>query len=174
LYWASAGWGQVNFVIPDESAPGPARKTIERDDTSRESAPITIADTAPGFWTGISCRGPAHGAAIQTFAEGRTVKSPTARCEAGKCSTLPIPVTDGATTHVQLWASGFRYARAASEIEVTVDGVRVPVISFEASTIPGLDQLMIEIPQALAGRGEADLLCHVHGRVSNAVQIRIR
>jgi uncharacterized protein (TIGR03437 family) len=173
MFWASAGWGQVNFVIPADSAPGPARMTIERADTSRQSANITIADTAPGFWTGVSCRGPAEGTAIQVFAGGRTARSPISRCQAGRCSTLPIPMTDGAITRVQLRGSGFRYARSAAEIEVTIDGIRVPVLSFGPSTDPGVDQLIIELPPALAGRGEADMLCHIRGRVSNAVQIRV-
>jgi uncharacterized protein (TIGR03437 family) len=173
MFWASAGWGQVNFVIPADSATGPARMTIERADTSRESTNITIADTAPGFWTGVSCRGPAEGTAIQVFAGGRTAKSPISHCQAGRCATLPIPMTDGVITRLQLRGSGFRYAPSASEIEVTIDGIRVPVLSFGPSTDPGVDQLTIELPPAFAGRGEVDVLCHIRGRVSNAVQIRL-
>jgi uncharacterized protein (TIGR03437 family) len=173
MFWASAGWGQVNFVVPADSAPGPARMTIERADTSRESTNILIADTAPGFWTGVSCRGPAEGTAIQIFAGGRTVESPISHCQAGRCSTLPIPMTGAATTRLQLRGSGFRYAGSASGIEVTIDGIRVPVLSFGPSTDPGVDQLTIELPRALAGRGEVDVLCHIRGRISNAVQILV-
>ena len=49
MLWASAGWGQTNFAMPRESALGPARMTIVRDDGSRNSANILIVETAPGI-----------------------------------------------------------------------------------------------------------------------------
>jgi len=174
LLWASAGWGQINFVVPGESALGPARMTIVREDGSRTSAPMTIAETAPGMWTGVSCRGPAEGEAIQTFANGRTVRAPISACGGyGNCRTLQVPMAEGSVTRVVLHASGFRYARSASRIEVTVAGRRVRVLSYGPSDAPGKDQVTIELPAGLRGIGETDLMCHLDGRVSNAVRIRI-
>src|SRR3984957_12955341 len=72
MLWASAGWGPANFVIPPASAAGAAVMTIVREDGSRASSNITIADTAPGFLTGHSCRGPAIGSATEVFLNGRT------------------------------------------------------------------------------------------------------
>jgi uncharacterized protein (TIGR03437 family) len=174
LLWASAGWGQINFVIPAESALGGARMTIVRDDGSRSSAQLTIADTAPGMWTGVSCRGPAEGEAIQTFADGRTVRTPISACGGyGVCRTLPVPMSDGAVTRVILHASGFRYARSADQIRVTVAGRRVRVLAYGPGDAPGKDQVTIELPASLRGSGETDLMCHLNGRISNAVRIRI-
>ncbi len=173
IFWASAGWGQVNFVIPPESAVGPARMAIVRADGSRSTANVTITDTAPGFWTGVSCRGPARGAATLAFADGRTFTSSISSCRAGKCSTLPIPVASVATTKVRLEGSGFRYASSADKIKVTIGGIRVPVVSFGPADEPGRDHVTIEIPAALHGLGETDLLCYLNGRVSNPVRIRI-
>jgi uncharacterized protein (TIGR03437 family) len=173
INWASAGWGQVNFVIPAESAVGPARMTVVRTDGSRTSANLTIADTAPGFRTGISCRGAALGSMTQVFADGRKVQGPISECHSKICAALPVPVESGATTRVRLVGSGFRYAGAASQIEVTVGGKRVPVVSFGSAGEPGMDQLTVEIPAALRGSGEADLVCRINGRIANAVRIRI-
>jgi uncharacterized protein (TIGR03437 family) len=173
IFYATAGWGQINFVIPPDAAPGPAHMSIVREDGSRESTQVTIADTAPGFWTGVSCRGPAQGTATQVFADGRKNTMQIQACEPGNCWPNAIPVSREATTRVAMKASGFRNARSTSDIVATVGGVRVPVVSFGPAEDPGVDQVTIEIPSSLRNRGVVDLICKVNGRVSNAVQIKI-
>lgn len=173
ILWASAGWGQTNFVIPQESAVGPAVMTIVREDGSRAGTNITIADTAPGFLTGQSCRGPALGAATEIFADGRTSTTPISACAGTLCRTIPIPMTSGAITRARIVTSGFRLATSARDIDVTIAGVRVPVIAYGPDKDPGLDFLAIEIPASLRGLGETDMLSHVNGRPSNAVRINL-
>jgi len=174
IRWASAGWGQLNFLVPVQSAVGPARMTIVREDGTRSSTNITIADTAPGFWTEVSCRGPAVGIATQVFADGRTVMSQISSCKGSDCRTIPVPMTSGASTRVRLAGDGFRYARSASKIEVTIGGVPVRVVSFGPSAgDPGVDQVTVEIPAAMRGLGETDVICHLNGRVANAVRINV-
>ena len=172
IYWVSAGWGQVNFVVPDDSAAGPARMTLVRDDGSRLSTRITIADTAPGFRTGLSCRGAAIGSAIQVLASGRTAATAISECQGSDCRTLAIPVSKGAPTMLRLRASGFRHAASAGEIRVTIGGVRARVISFGPGDDPGMDQLTVELPPSLPSAGELDLVAYVKGRVSNVVRVR--
>jgi len=172
INWVSAGWGQVNFVVPAESASGPARMRILRADGSTSSANLTITDTAPGFRTGISCRGAAEGSVTEVFADGRKFEGPISECRSKICAALPLPVASGATTRVSLIGSGFRNA-TASQIEITVGGRRVPLVSFGAMRDPGMDQVTVEIPAALAGLGETDVVCRVNGRIANAVRIRI-
>jgi uncharacterized protein (TIGR03437 family) len=173
LFWASAGWGQINFVVPGESAAGPGRMTIMRGDGSRSSAPITITDTAPGFWTGVSCRGPAMGKMVQTAVDGKVTESPLSVCKGGSCRTLPVTVPLASATRLHLVASGFRNAPSAGKIEATLGGIRVPVISYAASDYPGTDDVVIEIPAGMPALGETDLLCRIDGHVSNAVRIRL-
>jgi uncharacterized protein (TIGR03437 family) len=165
ILYTSAGWGQMNFVIPDESATGPARMTIVRDDGSRTAANITITDTAPGLWTGVSCRGAASGYALATH-------KPISACVAWHCKTLPVSVAAG-PTRVLVRGSGFRHAASAEDIEVTLAGVRVRVVSFGPTSEPGIDQVVLEIPATLRGVGEADLIVHIRGRVSNPVRLHV-
>jgi len=180
IIWASAGWGQLNFVVPADSVPGQGILTIERADGSRATTNLMIADAAPAFWTGVSCRGPAEGTAIRVWGDGRKAASPISHCNApsskavwADCSTVPIEVARRFTTRVRLEGSGLRNAKSAAQIEVTIGGRRVPVVSFGPAKAPGVDQLTIEVPVSMRGLGEADLLCHVNGRVSNAVRIAI-
>ena len=170
MLWASAGWGQANFVIPQESAVGPALMTIVREDGSRLTSNITIANTAPGFLTGYSCRGPAVGLATEIFPDGRSSTTPVSSCKGTRCRTVPIPMSRGSVTRVRLVASGFRNAGSALDIEVTIAGVRVPVVSYGPDK-DGTDFVTIQIPDSLRGIGETDLLSHIDGRVSNAVRI---
>ncbi|HKA01730.1 MAG TPA: hypothetical protein VKE70_34700, partial [Candidatus Solibacter sp.] len=175
LFWASAGWGQINFVVPEESALGPARMTIVREDGSRTSAWITITDTAPGFWTGVSCRGPAEGEVIATFADGHTTHTALSACDKvyGDCRALAVPMPEGGSTVLRLHASGFRNAASARDIEIRIAGHKLRVLSYGATEYPGTDQVTVEVPKELRGIGETDLMCHVNGRVSNAVRVRI-
>jgi uncharacterized protein (TIGR03437 family) len=173
IYWVAAGWGQINFVVPEESALGRARVTLRRNDGSRLSTTITIADTAPGFRTLFSCAGPAVGTAIQVFADGHKSTTPIAACKNGDCRTLAVPMASGATTNARVLVSGFRHAASARDIQVTIGGKRVPVISYGPDGDPGMDQLTLAIPPSLRGLGETDLIAHVNGRVANVVRIRI-
>jgi len=173
IFWVSAGWGQVNFVVPEESALGRARVTLLRNDGSRLRTTITIADTAPGFRTLVNCAGPAVGTAIQVFADGHKSTTPIAACQNLECRTLAVPMSKGAATQARVLVSGFRNAASARDIQVTIGGKRVPVISYGPDGDPGMDQLTLAIPPSLRGLGETDLVAHVNGRVANVVRIRI-
>jgi hypothetical protein len=146
--------------------------TIVRDDGSRSAAPVTIADTAPGFWTAVCCRGPALGEIVQTMPDGRVTRSPLSECVSGQCRALPVKLAPGVLTRIRLAASGFRHA-PPSKVAVTLGGIRVPVVSYKPSSIPGTDDVTIEIPANMVGLGETDLLGRIDGRISNAVRIRL-
>jgi uncharacterized protein (TIGR03437 family) len=166
MLWASAGWGQANYVVPIESATGPAVMTLVREDGSRASSNITIGDTAPGFLTGHSCRGPAVGSVVATAA-------PISFCKNSHCETLPIAMKSDGPTRVRIQVSGYRFARSLHDIEVTIGGIAVPVVAYGASADPGYDYLTIDIPAALHGMGETDVVSHLYGRPSNAVRLNL-
>jgi hypothetical protein len=158
MRFSSSGWGQINFVVPRESATGVARMTVKRADGTRIAANIRVADTAPGFWTGVSCAGPAAG-----ISAGRTISE----CDGWRCRALPV-----ASSRVRLMGSGFRNA-AASEIDVRIGGVKARIVSYGAAGPAGIDQLTIEVPASVAGAGETDVICRVRGRIANVVRMRV-
>jgi uncharacterized protein (TIGR03437 family) len=174
INWAAAGWGSMNLIIPPDSAVGPGHLTITREDGTRDGADILIADAAPGIYTGLNCQGPAIGSFTQSTLTGRVVASaPISKCKGDSCDTIPIPVANNTTTKVRLVGNGFRNAKSASGIEVAIAGVRVPVLSYKPADDLGVDEVIVSIPQSLRGIGEADLICHVNGILSNAVRIAI-
>ena len=173
MLWASAGWGQTNFVVPEESAVGPATLHVVRDDGSRAQTNLTIADTAPGFVTGHSCRGPAIGMMVRRTASGKEVESPLSSCRGAHCEAHAVPVERGGKTLLRLDVSGVRNVKGKGQIVVTIDGENVPVLGYGKLDQQGRDFLTVGVPATLRGRGEVDLISRVDGRISNSVRVRI-
>jgi uncharacterized protein (TIGR03437 family) len=103
-------------------------------------------------------------------AGGAVRELPISACQNQTCSSLAVPVRGD--TAVRIVGSGLRHAASAGAIEATLDGVRVPVVSFGPAGAPGVDQLTIKLPPTLRS-GEADLICRIDGRISNPVRIRL-
>ena len=171
LLHVEGGWAQVTFIVPENSAVGPAEVAVVRTDGTSSAAKILIADVAPGIWTAShDGRGPAIGWAQQKVSDGRSTEFPIWDCS-GACRTVPIPFANGVSTTLRLEGSGFRHATSRAAIRVAVDDVPVPVVSFRPLPGNGRDELTIQLPGELRGRGETDLVMTVDGVVSNVVQI---
>jgi uncharacterized protein (TIGR03437 family) len=174
LLWVSAGWGQANFVVPPDCAPGPALVTVERWDGTAASTRVTIADVAPGLWT---APGDGRGAVIG-FVDGRvdghaSTGTPIHECHSKGCSAVAIPFAAEASTLVRLLGTGFRYTPVLSDIQVTIGGTHVPVLALGPDGNAGADRLIVGIPYRLRGAGETDLICSIRGRLSNVVRINL-
>jgi len=96
----------------------------------------------------------------------------------GTQSVRPVrsgPVDLGVATDtvaVRFYASG---VSGASEVHVQVAGQDVPVLYAGASAhFPGLDQISVQLPRALAGRGAADVIMTVDGQTASPVRIQIQ
>src|SRR5579884_2006421 len=169
--WVSAGWGQVNFIVPEESALGPAEITLVRDDGSRTPSNATIVDVAPGIWTAYANgRGAVIGFVSQ---DGAKTEKPTFACGPADCRATPIALARGISTRVRLTGSGFRHAPPGSDLRVTIGGVPVPVVSYGASPQAGTDNVVIDVSPELARLGETDLICFVNGHPSNVARINL-
>jgi len=174
LLYASAGWGQANFIVPDGSAPGPARVTVVRADGSSTAANTTIVDSAPSLWTALrNGRGPVIGFAVQHGADGKPSEVPTFRCDEAGCRTMPVVIASDRPTSVRLMGTGFRNAGSGADVRVELAGIPIPVTGLGPAPDPGVDQVTIQIPSSLRSLGEADLLCSVGGRLSNVVRISV-
>ena len=175
LLYTGAGWSDVTFVVPANSAVGPARVSVVRSDGSSSAAPVIIADVAPGFLTVTSdARGAVAGEVVQRWMDsGETKRFATSECGSGGCRTVPIPLSDRVMTTVRLAGSGIRNAGPDAAIRVTVGGIAVPVLSFGAADRDdvGRDQVTIQLPLELRGAGETDLTMTVGSVLSNVVRI---
>ena len=171
LSWVGGGWSSINFLVPVNSATGPAQVTVMRSDGSHTASNFIIADVAPGLWSATSDgRGPAIGQVVQRFSNGKVAQFPTWNCSKG-CRTISIPLTRRAATAVRIEGTGFRFTRSTASVHVIVDGIQVPVEGFGAIPGDSHDQVTIRLPNELRGRGEVDLWLTADGALSNVVRI---
>jgi uncharacterized protein (TIGR03437 family) len=173
LLHTGGGWAQVTFIVPDDTAPGPAEVAVVRTDGTSSAAWVAIEDVVPGIWSASQDgRGPAIGWVRQALPDGRTLETPSWKCSGYECRTAPIPLGNGASTTVRLEGTGFRHADPHARVRVTVGGMAVPVESFGPLPDMGRDQVTIRLPGELKGKGEMDLVMTVNGMPSNVVRIR--
>jgi len=173
LLYTGAGWSNITFLVPANSAPGPAEVAVVRSDGSRSAARVILADVAPGFLTASSdARGAVVGEVMQRPAAGGQVKTFAASaCTGTVCRAVPIPLSESVITTVRLAGSGLRNAGANAVVRVTVGGIPVPVVSFGAADDVGRDQVTIQLPPELPAAGETDLEMTVSGVLSNVARI---
>ena len=173
LRWVSAGWGQIDFVVPEESAAGPARLTIVRADGTNTPIQATLVDVAPALVTDTqNTHGFASGEIIQTLPGGRRRLTPTYRCNAAGCRPAPIVISRSRPTLLRLRGSGFHHARSISEVAVKIDGISVPVVSVAPGGEAGVDFVTVRLPLGLRERGETEVIASVRGRLSNVALLQ--
>ncbi len=170
LITTGAGWSQISFVVPAESAAGPAEVRLERTDGSVSTVQTRIGDIAPGLAT-ASADG--RGVAKATYFSGNAAGQPAWACGGpSDCRALPIPLARGLRTTLRLEGTGFRNAPAQTAIVALAGGVRLPAISIlPMAEQPGRDYLTLVVPDSLIGRGEMDLWVRVAGQLSNVVRV---
>jgi len=163
LIYTSAG--QVNFVVPDGTAPGTATFSLTSGSTVT-SATFNLLAVAPALFT---MNGSGTGVAAATAA------SPVFQCGTSGCVAVPINLAADAPNYLTLYGTGIRNRSSLTNVQVTVNGVSVPVeYAGPQPTYAGLDQVNVLLPLTLSGSGLSDLVVTVDGHTSNAVQIDVQ
>ncbi len=173
MLYAGGGWQIISFVVPAASALGPADVTIVRDDGSTTTGRIVVTDLAPGVWTKNSeSRGEVVGYVTQRSADGKVHTFEASTCGKDGCRAIPIPLSAKTRTTVRMPGTGFRYVHGHGDIQVTIGGRNVKVLSWGRDPeTPYNDQLVVEIPNELRGAGDVDLWFTVDGVLSNVVRM---
>ena len=177
LFYASAK--QINLLVPDGFATGPATLTIRQDSGGSVWANVAIDSVAPGLFS-MNASGQGVGAitGLRIDASGQRSDVPVFSCNAtGQCVSVPIDL--GAATdqvYLSLYGTGIRGFSSLSAVTVTIGGIAVPVLGAAAqSQFPGLDQVNVgPLPQTLAGKGNSSVVLKVDARTSNTVTVDIQ
>ena len=160
---------QLNYLIPKDTSIGIAMVTVTSGDNIVSSSAIQISTVAPGIFTAS-----ASGTGLPA-AEILRIKPGDVR------STESIPqVIDlgpaGDQVYLTLYCTGIRNRSSLDNIIVTIGGTPVGVLY--AGLTPGfegLDQINIgPLPRSLAGRGIANVVVAMDGKIANTVQITIK
>jgi uncharacterized protein (TIGR03437 family) len=177
LYFVSTG--QVNFVVPDGTGPGPAVFTVTNANGVQSLGTVDIAPVAPAFYTmNQNGQGVVAGYVQVLPASGPSTYEPVYSCPGGgaPCTTKPIDVSNRADRfYLTMFGTGLRGRTSLQEVSVTIGNQSVPVLFASAQgQFDGFDQLDVQIPNSLAGAGVVNVVATVNGVTSNAVQIQLQ
>ncbi len=166
--------GQVNLLIPPEvNATGTASVQITSSTGALSTGPIPMNFIAPSLF--IAGPGLAAANILRVRGTTQTVES-IVTVENGQLVPVPIDLgPEGDQVYLLLFGTGIRNRQALGFVRATIGGVNAPVLFAGAQgQFPGVDQVNVQIPRSLAGRGLVDLVLSVVSINANSVKIAIR
>jgi uncharacterized protein (TIGR03437 family) len=170
---------QINFVVPDGTAPGLATFTITNQSVFM-IATATVQTVAPALFSANgSGTGVAAATALQVQASNPALQSPVTvyQCSTSGCSSVPIALGVDTPIYLSLYGTGIRSRSSLANVTVTINGASVPVLY--AGPQPdyaavGLDQVNVAVPLSLRGAGESQVVLTVDSQVSNTVTVNFK
>ena len=165
--------GQINFEVPSSVATGPATVTAFSGDGTRTTVNTTIATVAPGVFA-LNAAGLV--AADVVLYSGSTQTAEKVYSASG--STIAAnPVNIGGPSDqafLEIFGTGFQ-AAGKSGVQVTIGGLDATVHYVgPQGQYAGLDQVNVQIPPALAGKGNVTIQLTANGIAANPVDITIQ
>lgn len=167
--------GQINFQIPRDTAAGRATITLTNG-SIRALGEVTIAAVAPGIFTADSSgTGVAAAFAFRLRRDKTFAYEEVVTFDAVTSRLVPVSIDlgpEGEEVYLILFGTGWRNGMGTT---ATLGGSAVPVLFSGAHpTLIGLDQLNLQIPRSLIGRGDIDVVVTVSGQAANTVRIRVK
>ena len=169
LYYASSQL--INYVVPPGTAPGVATVRIGSSISAEfvgALAPALYA--ANGTGTGV-----AAAIAVRASSNGTQTPVPVFQCSP-TCTATPMPL--GAATDilvVEFYGTGIAGRSSLGNVTAQIGGVNATVgYAGAQSQYPGLDQVNVYVPRALAGAGEVPVVLTVDGVTANVVTINVQ
>jgi len=174
-----AGFGQMNFVVPEGLAGGPATVTITNGSGKSATYAVTLAAVAPALFSGDSSGKGSAAAVVITIAPDKTVTtslSSTCTVQPLVCKTVPIDLGPvGTEVFLSLYGTGIRGGTGVNGTRVVVGGDS-GFVSYSGAqgTFPGLDQVNVRLSRTLIGKGEVDVDVIIDGVKANTVRVNIK
>ena len=173
LFFVSAG--QINYLMPEGTAAGLAKVSVERSGQEVASGTVQINAAAPALFSADETgQGPAFASFLRVDSEGsRTPEALT--FDRDTRVSIPIDLgAEGDQVFLLLFGTGIRGFTA--EVGSEVGGESVPVLgALPQGQFVGLDQVNLgPLPRTLSGRGEVDVTLTVDGLPANVVTVNIQ
>ena len=170
------GPGQVNFIVPAATGTGTAVVTVTGGDGATATGNVEVSPVTPSLF---AMPGGNVAAAVGLRATAAGVQSPVEifQCTAaGVCTASPIDLGPaGEVVVVTLFGTGLRKNTDLAKVKATIGGVDTPVLFAGAQgQFAGLDQVNLQIPASLRGRGVVQIVLTVDGQTANTVSINVR
>ncbi|HMV84502.1 MAG TPA: IPT/TIG domain-containing protein, partial [Blastocatellia bacterium] len=165
--------GQINCLIPVDTAEGIATITVRSGKGNTETGTVLVSKAAPSIFTAN-----ASGKGVPAAVAYRYRNGSFLRVEEiiSYPSIVPAPIDLGPESdavYLVLYLSGLRFVQR-SDVRVLLGGVDAPDdLAFSPAGYAGEDQLNVRLPRSLIGRGRLKVTIVAAGRPSNEVEIEI-
>ncbi len=159
---------QINYAVPTGAASGVAQVDVLRDGSVVASGALSINNVWPALFTANASGGGMGAAVVLRFkADGQQVY---------ESALNPIDLSiAGDRVFLILYGTAIRGRSDLSKVKIYLGGTSLTPLFAEAQgSLVGLDQINIELPNNLAGRGRLDLVMYVDGWAANVVQFTIK
>lgn len=176
LFFVSAD--QINLMIPGATAVGPATINVTSGDGVVTTTPVQISLVRPGlFSANANGTGVAAALIMRRRADGTETFEPVFRFDQATGQFVAAPIDLGPESDrvwLMLFGTGIRARGSLGTVMVRIGGVEVPALFAGAQGMNGLDQINVQLPRALIGRGAVDVVVTVEGKTANTVTVNIR
>jgi uncharacterized protein (TIGR03437 family) len=172
--------GQANVFIPPNVGNGLARIRLFSSDSLFFTGNVNVSTIAPGVFSADGTgTGPAAALALRIKQDGATTFEPVVRFDPAQGKFVPIPIDLRPETDrvfLILYGTGIRRRSGLENVSVSVGGTALETLfAGEVQGFVGLDQVnTVQLPRALAGRGEGDVVLRVDGQTANTVKVAFR
>lgn len=166
---------QINFLIPTGTAAGTATVTVYNGEGAISAGTAQINATGPGLFTAnADGKGVVAGTVVRVAPTGARSYDTTSQLVGTQFVAKPI-VMGNDQIFLELYGTGWRNHANLNGVAVTVGGVSVPVLyAGQQPTYVGVDQVNIQLPHALVGKGEVELQFKVNGKPANTVKLHVQ
>jgi uncharacterized protein (TIGR03437 family) len=170
---------QINFQLPPGTATGLATFTFTNASGQAMSEQGIVFTTNPSLFTAnASGSGLAAAVALRVKADGAQVYEAVARYDTAQNQFVAVPL-DVSNANEQvfliLFGTGIRQFSANLPVTARIGGVNAPVTYAGAQGgLVGLDQINVQVPRSLSGRGEVDVELTADVQAANTVRVVIQ
>jgi len=177
LYYVSPG--QVNYIIPPDTAPGLASVGIASSGSATVTGQIQVIPVAPALFV-VNSDNLAAATVLRVSQNGdRTFESIYQTDSNGGIIAIPIDLgaaTD--TVYLSLYGTALRNLSSLSAVSATIDWEFSAPVTYAGpqGTYAGLDQVNLQLPSALASLAPGTIVLQltVDGQPSNQVTLAIQ
>jgi len=163
---------QINFLVPATAAPGIAQVMVTNGSATQTASNVEISTVAPGLLT-LNGSGLAAAEVVQVTAGGSQTLLQVSTTNSSN-AVVPNPIVlGGGTIYLVLFGTGIASGGTALT-SVTINGANAPVLYAGPSGYTGLDQVNVQVPVSLAGKGNVNVQLTAEGAAANPVQITIQ
>jgi uncharacterized protein (TIGR03437 family) len=169
-----SGQGQVNFLMPADTAEGAASVAFTAADGTPARADAQITRVAPGIFQ-LNSTALAAANVVRVKPDQTQVFETVYQLDASNnVLARPIDVSSASdAVYLTLYATG---VQKAASVAVSAGGQSVPVLYAGAQGFyAGLDQVNAgPLPRTLSGRGRVNIILAADGQTANPVQVVIQ